>query len=277
MSINLIAKVPLTISQHFLLVACLMPSHYRDQCNLDLWDHMALLGHNEFKFLVTVWGWGCVSNLKEQGIYNTSSAPWHHLNQCSNIVNWTLRNKLQWNLNRNSNIFIHENTFENVVWKMAAILSLPQCVKTCQWQIWEIYPNMTSLKTTHTSLFDIKQQAITWNYVVPSSMISGYVELTHWGRVTHICVSDLAIIGSDNGLSPGGRQAIIWTNAGILLIGPLGTNCSEILIEILTFSFKKIRLKMSSAKWRPFCLSLNVLITFFHCIVDMYISMASWI
>ena len=55
---------------------------------------------------------------------------------------------------------------------------------------------------------------------------------THWGRVTHICVGNLTIIGSDNGLSPDLRQAIIWTNSGILLIGPLGTNFSEILIEI---------------------------------------------
>ena len=46
------------------------------------------------------------------------------------------------------------------------------------------------------------------------------VILTHWGRVTHIYVGNLAIIGSDNGLSPGRRQAIIWTNYGILLIGP---------------------------------------------------------
>ena len=83
--------------------------------------------------------------------------------------------------------------------------------------------------------------------------------LTHWGRVTHICVGKLTTIGSDNGLSPGRRQAIIWTNAGILLIRPLGTNLNEILIEIQTFSLKKIRLKMSSAKWRPFHLSLNVL------------------
>ena len=67
--------------------------------------------------------------------------------------------------------------------------------------------------------------------------------LTHWGRVTHICVGKLTIIGTDNGLSPERRQAIIWTNAGILLIGPLGTNFSEILIEIQTFSLKKIRLK----------------------------------
>ena len=83
--------------------------------------------------------------------------------------------------------------------------------------------------------------------------------LTHWGRVTHICVGKLTIIGSDNGLSLGRRQAIIWPNAGILLIRPLGTNFREILIGIQTFSFKKMCLKMSSAKWRPFCLGLNVL------------------
>ena len=86
------------------------------------------------------------------------------------------------------------------------------------------------------------------------------VSLTHWGRVTHICVSKLTIIGSDNGLSPERRQAIIWNNAGILLIGLLGTNPSQIGIWIQTFSFKNMHLKVSSAKWRPFCLGLNVLI-----------------
>ena len=83
--------------------------------------------------------------------------------------------------------------------------------------------------------------------------------LTHWGRVTHVCVSNLTIIGSDNGLPPGRRQAIIWTNAKMLLIGPLGTNFSEILIWMHRFSFKKIHLKLSSAKRQPFCLGLNVL------------------
>ena len=83
--------------------------------------------------------------------------------------------------------------------------------------------------------------------------------LIHCGRVTHICVSKLTIIGSDNGLSPERRHAIIWTNAGLLLIGPLGTNFSEILIKFLTFSFKKMRLKVSSSKRRPCCLGLNVL------------------
>ena len=87
----------------------------------------------------------------------------------------------------------------------------------------------------------------------------------------HICVSKLIIIGSDNGLSPGRRQVIIWTNAGILLIGPLGTNFSEILIEIITFSFQKMRLKVSSAKRQPFCLGLNVLTNLSN-LQDMHIS-----
>ena len=80
--------------------------------------------------------------------------------------------------------------------------------------------------------------------------------------MTHICVGKLTIICSVNGLSPGRRQAIIWTNTGLLLIRHLETNFSEILIGIQTFSFKKMHLKMSSAKWRPFCIGLNVLTHF---------------
>ena len=86
--------------------------------------------------------------------------------------------------------------------------------------------------------------------------------LTHWGRVTHICVSKLTTIGSDNGLSPGRRQAIIWSNAGILFNWTLGTNFSEILSEIDTFSFKQMRLKMSSGKWRPYWISINISLKF---------------
>ena len=81
--------------------------------------------------------------------------------------------------------------------------------------------------------------------------------LTHWGRVTLICVSKLTIIGSDNGLSSGPCQAIIRTNDRILLTGPQGTDFNEILIEIYTLSFKKMPLM--SAKRRPFCPSLNEL------------------
>ena len=83
--------------------------------------------------------------------------------------------------------------------------------------------------------------------------------VTLWGRTTHICASKLTIIVSDNGLSLGRRQAIIWTNDGILLIETLGTNFNEILIKIHSFSFKNIHLKISPGKWRPLYLGLNVL------------------
>ena len=67
------------------------------------------------------------------------------------------------------------------------------------------------------------------------------------------------IVDSDDGLSPNQRQTIFWTNADLLAIWPLGTNFSEICIEIQDFSFKKMHLKMSFAKWQPFCLTLKVL------------------
>ena len=80
----------------------------------------------------------------------------------------------------------------------------------------------------------------------------------------HICISELTRIDSDNGLLPDQHQATSWTNAGVLLIGPLATALSEICIEIHTFNFKKMYLKMSSRKWRPFCLSLNMLIDWWY-------------
>ena len=133
-----------------------------------------------------------------------------------------------------------------------------------KWQIWEIVSHHTII---HECGFGRKIA-----YPPHSTQIDSYINrviifitresthtLTHWGRVMHICASNLTIISSDNGLSPGRRQAIIWTNAGKLLFGPPGTNFIEILIDINTFSFKKMHLKMSSGKCRPFCIGLNVL------------------
>ena len=121
------------------------------------------------------------------------------------------------------------------------------------WPLSLPFADAHNLKITAASYF----MTLDWNDQFETIMLTVY--LTHWGRVTHICVSKLTIIGSNNGLSPGRRQAIIWTNAEILLIGPLGTNFGEFLVVIHTFSFNKMHLKMSSAKWRPFCLGLNVL------------------
>ena len=93
---------------------------------------------------------------------------------------------------------------------------------------------------------------------------------THWGRekvLFHIITFlfenmylkwsakypvNYISLGSCNGLSPVRRQSIIWTNADLLLICPLGTNFNEIWIQVLIFPFKKMRLKISSAKWHPF-------------------------
>ena len=68
--------------------------------------------------------------------------------------------------------------------------------------------------------------------------------LTYWGQSRHIWVSKLTIIGSGNGLLPALCQSIIWTSAGLLSIGTLGTNLSENLSKIHIFSFKKMHLKM---------------------------------
>ena len=87
----------------------------------------------------------------------------------------------------------------------------------------------------------------------------------------HVYVSELTTIGSDNGLLPGQHQAIIWTNAMMLLIGSLETNFSEILNEIHIFSFKKIHLQMLSVKWWPFCLSPNAL-TYWGLMMHIYAS-----
>ena len=101
---------------------------------------------------------------------------------------------------------------------------------------------LASLKKKTKSLYRyFKWKVIIWLEVFNSDeylindyrhIIIYYNLLTQWGRVTHICVGNLTIIGPDNGLLPGRRQAIFWTNAGILLIGPLGTNFSEIFILI---------------------------------------------
>ena len=124
------------------------------------------------------------------------------------IVNWTLWNKLRWNLNRNSYF-----SFKKMHLQMSS------------GKFWPFCPSLNVL--TH------------WN------LGAVVMILTHWGRVTHICVCKLAIICSNNGLSPGRRQVIIWTNVGILSIGPMVTNFSKILIGIQIFSLKKMHVRFT--------------------------------
>ena len=115
------------------------------------------------------------------------------------------------------------------------------------------YEDMTTLWSLylHNGVsYAVKMACLDWN--------GAQVGFTHWGQVIHIRISKLTIIGLDNGLSPGWCQAIIGTNGGIL-IWTIGSKFNEILIEIYTFSVKKMLLNMSSGKWRLFCLGLNVL------------------
>ena len=55
-------------------------------------------------------------------------------------------------------------------------------------------------------------------------------------------------------------QAIGSPNVDLLPIGPLETNCDEIRIKMQNTNSNKMRFKVSSAKWRPFCLGLDVII-----------------
>ena len=112
------------------------------------------------------------------------------------------------------------------------------------------------LHTNSKSIFPLNDD----NYDKPTGSGNAQGLLNHRSRVTHKCIDNVTLIGSHNGLSPGQRQAIIWASAGILLIGPLGSNFNEISIKIHIDSFKKMHLKMLSGKWRPFCLGLNGLI-----------------
>ena len=86
--------------------------------------------------------------------------------------------------------------------------------------------------------------------------------LTQRGWVTYICVGKITIIGLDNGLSPGRRQAIIWTNGGILSTGPLGTNFSKkIYSKFIHFHSRKCiwtgRLQNGTILSRPQCVNVN--------------------
>ena len=97
--------------------------------------------------------------------------------------------------------------------------------------------------------------------------------LTHWGQETHICISKISIIGSDNGLLPGPLHYLnqCWDIDNFTPRNKLWYNINRKLIHF--YSFKKMHLKMSSGKWRPSCLSLNVLN---HIRIHCFLSFPEW-
>ena len=102
-------------------------------------------------------------------------APSHYLNQWWSSVNWNLMNKLQWNINRNSYIFNQENAFEYVVWKMAAILSRPKCVDTC---------NVICVLQI-MAIFSI--ESARWLLIAWRPLASGHLQPSRGPRLVGIC------------------------------------------------------------------------------------------
>ena len=139
------------------------------------------------------------------------------------------------------------SAFENVVCETAPVLFRSQCIRifplwSVSFQHWGRNNMADCLQATFPNAFYLVKMIFDWNFngfckeLIRKTLALVQVMawrsvgdklwheswhkcfirpyLTHWGRVAHICVSKLTIIGSDNGLSPGRRQAIIWTNAG---------------------------------------------------------------
>ena len=127
-----------------------------------------------------------------------------------------------------------------IIWTNAASLSIGPLVTNSS----EIWIPKFSFKKMHLNMSSAKCQ----------QFCSSLNMLTHWGRATHICVSKLTIIGSDNGLSPDRRQAIIWTNAGLLFIGPLGNRNSNIFIQ--ENAFESVVCKTAAILSRPQCVKM---------------------
>ena len=118
--------------------------------------------------------------------------------------------------------------------------SLIDHIKTSHWVV-NRFPTMKTVSRNHLHIWSITNKT---NYLIITHMLT-------YGKV------DQALIPSDTGVWPDRRQAISRTNVGILAIGPLRVNSSDILMKIQLFSFKKTKFKSSSAKCRPFCLGFK--------------------
>ena len=170
---------------------------------------------------------------------NVSIEPWKHISLIYVLIYKSIEE-----------MHLKINHFENAVWNISIVLAdlliSHELLHETGAVWWSVHSLLRFCGNWHKNMF---------------RRVSRHIISLRPGD-SYICVGNLTTIGADNGLSPGRRHAIIWTNAAILLIGPLWTNFSEILIEIPTFSFQKMRLKASSGKWRPFCLGLNMLFDF---------------
>ena len=100
-------------------------------CQLDPWEQSSVKFLSKFKYFHSrKCVWECLENggpfVSASMCYSMDQA--HIWTNAGILLIGPLGTRVQWNFNRNSNIFIQENAFENVVWKMVTILSRHQCV-----------------------------------------------------------------------------------------------------------------------------------------------------
>ena len=122
--------------------------------------------HDIIRFILQTWEQMCQNNATHAKL----PVPSHYLNQCWIIVNWTLWNKLQWNLHRNSNIYIQRNPFESVVCQTAAILSRPQCVTNRQTIFCQVCISNCQLKR-YSEMFNFRGTLLYKRYYRPIDRI----------------------------------------------------------------------------------------------------------
>ena len=130
--------------------------------------------------------------------------------------------------------------YENYWWSQGAVKYAIEHEIQCIWSP-ICYIHLSLQSTSRCNHFTVIIGCMAhYNYAIihPCSNLRLAMS-THLGRAAHICFNELTIIGSDNGLSPSRRRAIIWINDGMLLIGPLGTKFSESQSKLILHHSRK--------------------------------------
>ena len=104
---------------------CLSSSKFNFQIDIQMYTQFQELIHLLLVAQIYQWIGQPLVQIMASCLFGAS----HYLNQCWFIVKWTLRNKLQWNYNQNTKLFINKSASEDFVCEMAAILSRGRWVK----------------------------------------------------------------------------------------------------------------------------------------------------
>ena len=141
--------------------------------------------------------------------------------------------------------------------RLSSLRAKPKIMRSVWRYFFLLLPKFYITYSTTPSLTYWSYYTLALNHRINSNQ-SVVVFLTHSCCVTHICVSKLSIIGSDNGLSPAWHQAIIWPNTGILSIRILGPKFQwnlkqNLCVVIQENAFKNVVCEVTAIVSRPQC------------------------